>query len=185
MERSDGNQGSLFWFSIPYRPDPLAISVPESPSAAAARTALALSSISRKSFKSNRSIMPVGQDGWVTQSRQPTPQNWSKHSGASSNLKILLVDDSLPILKMIQSTLEKMGHQVITAKNGAKALAEMKKLHGEGGDASELDLVLMDLQVSFPDTLFPCQCPALHVLCMSMILVDARNGWLGSHETVS
>ena len=163
MERSDGNQGSLFWFSVPYRPDPLAISVPESPSAAAARTALALSSIPRKSFKSNRPMLPVSQDGWVTQSRLPTPQNRSKHSGIAGNLRILLVDDSLPILKMIHSTLEKMGHQVITAKNGAKALAEMKKLHGDGGgDATELDLVLMDLQVAIYTVPFVAS-HALHV----------------------
>ena len=149
MERSDGNQGSLFWFSIPYRPDPLAFNVPESPSAAAARTALALSAIPRKSFKANRSMLPVSLDGWMTQSKLPTPQSRSRHAGILSNLRILLVDDSLPILKMIQSALEKMGHQVITAKNGAKALAEMKKTHGEGGEAMELDLVLMDLQVIF------------------------------------
>jgi len=72
-------------------------------------------------------------------------------------LRILLVDDSLAILKMTHSTLEKMGHQVVSAKNGARGLAEMQRLvldnlngvpdleRGRGGVG--LDLVLMDLQV--------------------------------------
>eukprot|EP01037_Dinobryon_pediforme_P037103 gene37103-44404_t len=51
MERADGKAGSLFWFSFPYRPDSSSSSgVPESPSAAAARTALAINSNSRRSI---------------------------------------------------------------------------------------------------------------------------------------
>lgn len=141
MERADGKAGSLFWFSFPYRPDSSSSSgVPESPSAAAARTALAINSNSRRSM-----LMSSGGPAVVLPSNLSTPlTNRSKHA---SFLTILLVDDSLPILKMIQATLEKMGHQVITAKNGAKALAEMKRLVGGECDASELDVVLMDLQV--------------------------------------
>lgn len=75
-------------------------------------------------------------------------------------LRILLVDDSLAILKMTQTTLTKLGHQVFTAKNGARALAEMERLvldvfNGTADVESGcrlfggLDLVLMDLQACF------------------------------------
>ena len=54
-------------------------------------------------------------------------------------LSVLVIDDSLPIVKMTQMSLEKAGHVVDSAKNGKLGLELMK--------ASFYDLVLIDIQV--------------------------------------
>ena len=61
------------------------------------------------------------------------------------SLKILLVDDSLSILKMVGMLLRKHKHKVDEAENGALAL---DKLQASVGDPSKrYDVVVMDIQV--------------------------------------
>ena len=59
------------------------------------------------------------------------------------SLSILLVDDSLTILNMTTRSLEKMGHCVTKAENGAIAFELMKQ--------RKYDVVLMDLQMPVMD----------------------------------
>lgn len=72
-------------------------------------------------------------------------------------LKILVVDDSMPIRKMCCMILQKHGHQVATAMNGKEALHLMKTAYAEQLSTDEpktsmpLDLVLMDIQMPVMD----------------------------------
>lgn len=72
-------------------------------------------------------------------------------------LKILIVDDSMPIRKMCCMILQKQGHQVATAMNGKEALHLMKTACAEQWSTNEtktampLDLVLMDFQMPVMD----------------------------------
>jgi PleD family two-component response regulator len=71
-----------------------------------------------------------------------------KQGRCTSCLHILVVDDALPILKVVSRYLESEGHHVETAKNGFVALERMKKAIAEDVDEStSLDLVLMDIQM--------------------------------------
>jgi len=134
LNRTDGRRGSVFWFSFPY------ISVPQLSAAASSNTSVLPP---RRPSNSKGSLPPLGL------LRKSLPSK-------TAALRILLVDDSLPILKMIQSALEKLGHQVFTAKNGARGLAEMQRLAlqpagHEYGSTTGLDLVLMDIQMPVMD----------------------------------
>ena len=62
---------------------------------------------------------------------------------APGKLSVLVVDDSLPIMKMTQFSLENAGHTVVCAKNGLVALNKMKDTY--------FDLVLMDVQMPVMD----------------------------------
>lgn len=66
-------------------------------------------------------------------------------SGVRSALRILLVDDSLSILKMCRMMLQQAGHEVRTAVNGQVALQMMHE--------QRFDVVLMDLQMPVLDGL--------------------------------
>jgi CheY-like chemotaxis protein len=55
--------------------------------------------------------------------------------------KVLVVDDDPDFVKVTTRVLEKEGHEVVSASNGAKALKEMRQ------DAP--DLVLLDIMMSY------------------------------------
>jgi CheY-like chemotaxis protein len=65
-------------------------------------------------------------------------------------LRILVVDDAMPILKVVSKMLTVMGHAVTTAENGRIGLNHMmQSLANPGGHT--LDLVLTDLQMPVMD----------------------------------
>jgi len=238
QNRSDGKQGSVFWFSFPYRPDCpdvedngmevdefLAINEAEeqqeSPNTSErkpttySRTSnvidddknvvasekppitksLRVDTLLQYELPSNQKLNVNGNISTPSHASKTTSRhadnnnnNSNNNSGIVSNkssnrsnkdqstkpkisptksrkptrpLRILLVDDSLAILKMTHSTLEKLGHQVVSAKNGARGLAEMQRLVLDnldgvmdlevGRGSVGLDLVLMDLQMPVMD----------------------------------
>lgn len=104
-KRKDGKQGSVFWFEIPYRPDEVAaIDLRNSP--------IKESYTRSKSSCDSPSI--------------PTHISTTKNNGGDHRrLKVLLVDDSLSILKMTKMMLSKQGHQIISAENGAEAFEKI------------------------------------------------------------
>lgn len=71
---------------------------------------------------------------------------------AFGKLNILLVDDSMTILKMSSMILRKHGHTVVAVENGAEALQLITESH-QNGNVSLYDVVLMDLQMPIMDGL--------------------------------
>jgi len=67
----------------------------------------------------------------------------AEHGGSAGGLRVLLAEDNPVNQKLATRLLEKDGHQVILAGNGAEAL----ELARQGG----LDLVLMDMQMPLMD----------------------------------
>lgn len=187
-QRQDGQQGSVFWFSIPYRPDNLAAAMARAakfrkdhPSRASTHTA-GLAKYSTDSAPTSRhpskkndispvpspAISPCSSVGNITQSpRRMTITPRTTHSGeveGQEALKLLLVDDSLPILKMMQLVLRKQGHKTLVAENGMEALKKIfpdsladyagsVELQAGSGDYPYYDVVLMDLQMPVMDGL--------------------------------
>ena len=67
-------------------------------------------------------------------------------------LRILVVDDSLAILKMTSMILRRQGHLVETAMNGAEALDKLELARLKRSETA-FELVLMDLQMPVMDGL--------------------------------
>ena len=109
--RSDGAQGSMFWFTFPYRPDEAAA----------------------------RAESSDGTPGTAHLSRNT--------SDLVPPRKILVIDDSLSVLKVTSRLLTMNGHTVVTAPNGAVGLEMLKEAY-----ANQLfDMVLTDLQMPVMD----------------------------------
>eukprot|EP01040_Poterioochromonas_malhamensis_P007170 gene7170-biopygen1310 len=123
-KRKDGKQGSLFWFAIPYKPDP--------------------TGASHTSMKQYICV----NDASVSVESAKTK---SSDSFKIQPLEILIVDDAPSILKMSSMMLKRQGHQIWTAENGEIALKRIEeKWRGSG---KGFDLVLMDLQMPVMDGL--------------------------------
>ena len=71
------------------------------------------------------------------------------HDAMSKNRKILVVDDSPTVRKLISGKLEKCGHEVVCAVDGADALEKIKEL--------KPDLVLLDITMPRMDGYQVCK----------------------------
>jgi CheY-like chemotaxis protein len=121
--RPDMNHGSVFWFTIPYRPDDTKQMMSCLSSPVASRTT------SERGGFAPQKVMDRSDEG---------------------KLNILLVDDSLSILKMSSMMLRRQGHSVSTAENGAVALDMVSSATTE---SQPYDVILMDLQMPVMDGL--------------------------------
>lgn len=83
------------------------------------------------------------------QEKREENQVSEKKTTTPLNKKILAIDDSKIILKIIESTLEKAGFQVITAENGKQGLLKAK--------AEKPDLILTDIMMPEMDGLTLCE----------------------------
>ena len=143
--RSDGRDGSVFWFAFPYRPDSSFEEVLPSPV------------LSPRQDLSQVSLPPVlsstpNQLNQDTQNRfeltMPVHQSNSANSGTNVKpLRILVVDDSISILKITSRALRDKGHYVEVQENGSLGLARMKKALIN----QEFDVLLTDLQMPIMD----------------------------------
>ncbi len=125
-KRRDGKKGSLFWFTIPYKPDYIL-----SDAAKKVTGADSIQRIKVNEFK---------------------PENLPLSSQSSKrSFQILIVDDSPSILKMSCLMLKRQGHKIWTAENGEIALKRIEEKWRESGKG--FDLVLMDLQMPVMDGL--------------------------------
>ena len=120
MKRRDGKEGSLFWFCIPYRP------------------------------AENDDVYSLFDEGTVANRGDPTaisPEGSAieRSPPKPGGLSILLVDDSMMIVKMVSNLLRREGHAVSVAFNGAEAL----QIFTEYGGA--FDMCLMDFQMPVMD----------------------------------
>eukprot|EP01040_Poterioochromonas_malhamensis_P005104 gene5104-biopygen857 len=123
--REDGKQGSLFWFSIPYKADEVvAVALKENARERSMSVPRAFLTSTSKAGSNNH--MKVGYE-------------------------ILIVDDAPSILKMSSMMLKRQGHEIWTAENGEIALKRMEEKWRVSGKG--FDLVLMDLQMPVMDGL--------------------------------
>eukprot|EP00981_Chlorochromonas_danica_P013452 scaffold6381_cov159-Ochromonas_danica.AAC.1 len=137
--RRDGKQGSVFWFSIPYRPDVVT-----------AGSSLRKSVFSRRNFlraslstiweacglegsDSDSERRGVGFNGGSEEERfvsiastlrKNDMDNGNINEGnvRAEELTILLVDDSTATVKMVSMMLRRLGHHITIAENGDVAL---------------------------------------------------------------
>jgi CheY-like chemotaxis protein len=106
--RSNGNQGSMFWFTFPYRP-------------------------CFDIDMSQHDQLLFGKEIDVT------PSHDRRH--------ILLIDDSLSILKVISRMLTMNGHTVETALDGSIGLKRLMTAH----PTRDIDMLITDLQMPVMD----------------------------------
>ncbi len=158
MKRRDGQQGSLFWFAIPYKPDAiyaqqissLTSKIPEESNCAPTQNDYPLSEEDDKIVAATVPLEhPVSTQSLVECAIAVVDQSQPPIKTA---LNILVVDDSPTILKMSTLMLKKLGHEVTTADNGAIAAKLVQErvvdIHSCG-----FDVILMDLQMPVMDGL--------------------------------
>jgi CheY-like chemotaxis protein len=147
-KRKDGKQGSLFWFTIPYRAD----------------------QTTADNFSNNRNhplrdsvifsrplSYDIGDDTHVTGSSLKNDyQNIQKAFSVSTEdgtLHVLMAEDSHTIAKMTSMMLKRQGYKVTVAENGELAVKLiMDSYHADDGKV-KYDVVLMDLQMPVMDGL--------------------------------
>ena len=77
----------------------------------------------------------------------PTPAAMTPPECVLTPRKILLIDDSLSILKVVSRLLKLNGHTVDTASNGLLGLEKLKNTY----ESQDYDMVLTDLQMPVMD----------------------------------
>ena len=168
--RDDGMQGSNFWFAIPYKADTVTSShnsdiIPTTENKLFSAVHLKLLGSDTSKSNSSGVVSPaltkteLLPNSLKRVNHDDISLNISFSSPAGAvfsttndiqNLNILLVDDSLPILKMTCTLLRKHGHTVAEAVNGAEALKKLAFVR-ESKDMKPYDLILMDLHMPVMD----------------------------------
>ena len=177
LRRPDGARGSMFWFTIPYRPDLLSSS-----------SFNALASSSCCSTTDSTAALPqtelrvgivkeIGKDTLTTTLGASTFPSTSP----PVPLRVLVVDDSPSILKMTSMLLKKKGHTIEQAGNGAEALDKMLQ-----HPAPYYDVVLMDLQMPVLDGIEATRrlraAEAAQTLVATEASVGVNNGTAFDHD---
>lgn len=116
--REDGQEGSVFWFTFPYRMD-----------------------YSSDCSSNEEFIVKPIRNSSLIPSTVSSPL--ARRSSLATSKHILLVDDSLSILKVIGRLLELNSHTVETAANGLIGLNMLKNAY----HAKKFDMVLSDVQM--------------------------------------
>lgn len=121
--RSDGQQGSCFWFSFPYLPDDCS-PVAAPPVGVASDNSVASSA----SLLTDEGEPPIAMEG----------------RELKRMLRVLLVDDSASVLKMTRMMLQRLGCTVDIAYNGSESLQKTLQQWDHG---TPYDVVLTDIQM--------------------------------------
>jgi CheY-like chemotaxis protein/signal transduction histidine kinase len=166
-KRTDGQQGSLFWFSVPYRPDFTTASL------------FANQLVSDDDDDDNGNDINNQHDNGVeemtlvpfTPSTKPNiatiassptatisapvkrklSMEFNLNNTKLPSLTILLVDDSPSIVKMSSMMLKRQGHVIQAADNGETALKMVQEYWEK--NKRGFDVILMDLQMPVMDGL--------------------------------
>jgi CheY-like chemotaxis protein len=131
-DRNDGQQGSSFWFETPYLP-----SVQDSLGS--------ISEIKSQGSSEKKSDLILLDLPYLSSISITSTSTSVSEPEVVSPLHILIVDDSITVVKMLTQKLKSCGYRVVSAKNGAEGLEKMIAMTGE------LDLVIMDLQMPVMD----------------------------------
>jgi CheY-like chemotaxis protein len=177
--RRDGRQGSMFWFAFPYRPDETMVenrslimtklSSINLVSTQHLRTSSSIKSMKFDSkmkstgFASSPRVRPLVPSSKLSTTVAAVPTSdplvnskassvapMSNSLQSSNAFHILLVDDSIPIQKMVSSLLRRNSYIVDTAENGVVCLEKVQQKLQSG---KSYDLILMDLQMPVMDGL--------------------------------
>ena len=132
-DRSDGAQGSMFWFTFPYRPDATARLGSTSINSV-------VDSVSSHNFTIEHSAWMLKNTASVLSVDEPPKCDILRKC-------VLIIDDSLSILKVTSRLLKMKGHTVKTAPNGSVGLKMLK----ESFARQEFDMILTDLQMPVMD----------------------------------
>lgn len=151
--RADGRQGSLFWFSFPYKPDPDHELLMRQ-----AAGDMATDDVQEGGGRvRSLSVLSDGVESVMSScpSADTTSTIWQPYypQPLQKPLSILLVDDSPPILKMTTHILEREGLGVGVAQNGALALEKIRGRWDGAGAGLAYDCILMDLHMPVMDGL--------------------------------
>jgi CheY-like chemotaxis protein len=138
--RRDGEQGSLFWFTIPYKADIISASI------------AAENDEHRQKMIIGKKVDPIDEEEQVEE------QNANKEVDVrleledklpiGTHLRILVVDDSPTLLKMTKMMISRLGHDVIAVDSGAAAI---ELFCGVDEAINPIDLILMDMQMPVMD----------------------------------
>jgi hypothetical protein len=128
--QTDLKQGSMFWFTFPYRPDEQAATSPGS--------------------KLNTSDLLVTTSDLQVAFDLNDPTNLSENNlliddspSVGSNLTVLLIDDSPSVLRVTSRFLLMNGHSVVTAANICACLDILK----EASVTDQFDLLITNMQM--------------------------------------
>ncbi len=150
MKRSDGNQGSLFWFSIPYRPDYTTADLYSNVEKETEFLSEKEEQRSEQGFP-NESFRHDRCSSKGVQCRRRNSLEFGIYELKIPKLQILLVDDSPSIVKMSSMMLKRQGHVIEIADNGENALKRIQ--HQWTSNQRGFDIILMDLQMPVMDGL--------------------------------
>jgi two-component system, cell cycle sensor histidine kinase and response regulator CckA len=97
-----------------------------------------------------------------------------------SGERILVVDDEPAVLEMTRMILERQGYEIVTAENGAEALAVFSM------DWSQIHLVLMDVVMPVMDGIATIQAmqklePAVKIIVMGGGVENSKNSYLNEN----
>jgi CheY-like chemotaxis protein len=130
-KRPDGGQGSVFWFSVPYRPDALTAAL-NSESSAASSTVISLSDESALDIQDTLEIGALTTSSLEHHNHPHLHHHQVSTAGGGTTshpehdgppkYNVLVVDDAPLIVRMTTMLLSRKGHRVTTAVNGAEAL---------------------------------------------------------------
>eukprot|EP01040_Poterioochromonas_malhamensis_P005101 gene5101-biopygen855 len=148
-KREDGKQGSLFWFSIPYKADEVVAATLKEKETMYEKSLSVPAFIPLIKTVSSK----VTNEAVATTLAGANSNNTYNATGNCTNAgyEILIVDDAPSILKMSSMMLKRQGHEIWTAENGEIALKRMEEKWRVSGKG--FDLVLMDLQMPVMDGL--------------------------------
>ena len=136
-DRTDGHQGSKFWFSFPYRSDI------EASMEAMSELSMSLNSV--ENCENNENGDNNGSENMSVFSN--LNNNFSNFIETIKPIRILVIDDSIAVLKVTSRLLQMNGHIIDTSINGSIGLKMMK----EDYYLDKYDMVLCDLQMPVMD----------------------------------
>jgi CheY-like chemotaxis protein len=177
--RSDGSQGIKFWFSFPYQPDKAMAKVLElgkdgassltvTPSPSGKRTPLGgygspkeprklLNPINTELPTEKEILQDSPRDRSNVPFRSPSPPKRFEFSEEGTEeqiqhkiMNILIVDDSMLIIRVVTNLLIGEGHTVVAATNGVEAIDRLNE-QLDKSDGQPFDVILMDMQMAVMD----------------------------------
>lgn len=151
--RKDGTQGSLFWFTIPYRPDHITANEMQQDQNASVSPVVPRASGQPNSGvrRSVDSVVTTFTDDDTSSHFARTSVSTQSPTFQSKRKHVLLVDDTPSIMKVTTNLLKRENFRVTSATNGAMALDIIRAEQERTGEVVVFDLVLMDLQMPIMD----------------------------------